>query len=90
MKQKAIMNINIPDLPFSKIKGIKITKLGKRQLPMRASLLKKNKKKFFNIGKVGKGIPVSGNDFHAIEKGFISITPLTIDMTNNIIYKKIK
>jgi len=90
IKQKTIMNINIPDLPFSKIKGIKITKLGKRQLPLRASVLKKDKKKFFNIGKVGKGISTAGNDFHAIEKGFISITPLTIDMTNNIIYKKIK
>jgi 5'-nucleotidase len=84
------MNINIPDLPFSKIKGIKITKLGKRQLPLRASVLKRNKKKFFNIGKVGKGISTAGNDFHAIEKGYISVTPLTIDMTNNIIYKKIK
>ena len=84
------MNINIPDLPFSKIKGIKITKLGKRQIPLRASVLKKDKKKFFNIGKSGKGISAAGNDFHAIEKGYISITPLTIDMTNNIIYKKIK
>ena len=90
IKQKTIMNINIPDLPFSKIKGIKITKLGKRQLPLRASVLKKDKKKFFNIGKVGKGISTAGNDFHAIEKGYISITPLTIDMTNDIIYKKIK
>ena len=90
MKKKAIININIPDLPFSKIKGIKITKLGKRQLPLRASVLKKDKKKFFNIGKSGKGISAAGNDFHAIEKGYISITPLTIDMTNNIIYKKIK
>ena len=90
IKQKTIMNINIPDLPFSKIKGIKITKLGKRQLPLRASVLKKDKKKFFNIGKVGKGISTAGNDFHAIEKGFISITPLTIDMTNNTIYKKLK
>jgi len=90
IKQKTIMNINIPDLPFFKIKGIKITKLGKRQLPLRASVLKKDKKKFFNIGKVGKGISTAGNDFHAIEKGYISITPLTIDMTNNIIYKKIK
>ena len=34
IKQKTIMNINIPDLPFSKIKGFKITKLGKRQLPL--------------------------------------------------------
>ena len=90
IKQKTIMNINIPDLPFSKIKGIKITKLGKRQLPLRASVLKKDNKKFFNIGKVGKGISTAGNDFHAIEKGYISITPLTIDMTNNIIYKRIK
>ena len=87
---KAVININIPDLPFSKIKGLKITKLGKRKHPLKATILKKDKKTYFNIGKVGKGISAVGNDFYAIEKGFISITPLTIDMTNSEVYKKIK
>ncbi|MFL2552841.1 MAG: 5'/3'-nucleotidase SurE [Gammaproteobacteria bacterium] len=90
ISQKAIININIPDLPFSKIKGFKITKLGKRKQPLKALPLKKNKNRYFNIGGVGKGISAEGNDFHAIEKGFISITPLTIDMTNSEVYNKIK
>tara|TARA_Y100000992_G_scaffold71618_1_gene44968 strand:- start:762 stop:1484 length:723 start_codon:yes stop_codon:yes gene_type:complete len=90
ISQKVIININIPDLPLSKIKGLKITKLGKRQQPHKASHLKKNQKRYFNIGGVGKGISAEGNDFYAIDKGFISITPLTIDMTNSRVYKKIK
>ena len=53
-------------------------------------LTDKNKNRYFNIGGVGKGISAEGNDFHAIEKGFISITPLTIDMTNSEVYNKIK
>ena len=66
------------------------TKLGKRKQSLKALPLKKNKNRYFNIGAVGKGISAEGNDFHAIEKGFISITPLTIDMTNSEVYNKIK
>ena len=29
---KTLFNINIPDIPFSKIKGIKVTSLGKRRV----------------------------------------------------------
>jgi 5'-nucleotidase len=90
IKHKSIININIPDLPLSKIKGIKITKQGKREISKRAPLALKNNKSFYNIGKVGRALISPGCDFDAVRKGFISITPLTIDMTDSITYKKIK
>ncbi len=89
-KYKTIFNINIPDLPLSKIKGIKHTKLGKREIPLKSKKIKKNNIDYYNIGKVGKGISVKDNDFHAVEKGYISITPIMIDMTDTKVYKKIK
>ena len=48
------------------------------------------KETLFEIGDVGAGIPRRGNDFYAISKGFISVTPLTINMTNKTIYEKVK
>ena len=90
IKYKSILNINIPDLPLVKIKGIKITKQGRREISKRASLVLKDKKTFYNIGNVGKGLISPGCDFYTVRKGFISITPLKIDMTDNVTYKKIK
>jgi 5'-nucleotidase len=90
IQYKSILNINIPDLPLVKIKGIKITKQGRREISKRASLVLKDKKTFYNIGNVGKGVISPGCDFETVRKGFISITPLKIDMTDNVTYKKIK
>lgn len=90
LKYKSILNINIPDLPMNKIKGIKITKQGRREISKRAIPILKGEKSFYNIGKVGKGLISSGCDFDAVSKGFVSITPLMIDMTDNDTYKKIK
>ena len=45
---------------------------------------------FFNIGKVGPGVSSIGTDFDCIKKGYISVTPLSIDMTDHILYKKLR
>lgn len=76
-----ILNVNIPDLPISKVKGIKLTRLGYRahsQPP---------EKTVNPRGKVGYWISLvgdivnggEGTDFYAISQGYVSITPLTID-----------
>ena len=88
IKHKSIFNINIPDIPFSKIKGFKITKLGSRNISKRAKRV--NNMMYFDIGEVGKGKPVSKNDFDAVDKKYISVTPINIDMTDTYLYRKIK
>ena len=88
-KYKTLFNINIPDIPFSKIKGFKITKLGSRNISKRAKKIKKNAL-HFNIGEVGKGNISLNSDFDAIKKNYISVTPISIDMTDNDLYQKLK
>jgi len=89
VKYKSIFNINIPDIPFSKIKGFKITKLGTRNISKRAKIIK-NDETYFNIGEVGKGNLSAKSDFDAINKDYISVTPINIDMTDFNLFHKMK
>ena len=85
------MNINIPDIPINKIKGIRFTKLGKRLISKRTRIFNSKEKILAEIGDVGKPKSYSRDtDFHAIKSGFISVTPITIDMTDEKIFLKMK
>lgn len=80
-----ILNINIP---YGDIKGYKITKLGIREYD---NVIEERKspygKRYVWIGgQVRKLDQEKDSDIQAIEEGYISITPINIDMTN---YKKI-
>ena len=82
-KSKNIFNINIPDIPFKKIKGIKYTILGNRKMSHNPIIKKTNQRTMADIGPVGKpNRSTRSTDFNAIQSGFISITPLTTDMSD--------
>ena len=90
-KIPTIYNINIPDLAFNKIKGIKFTSLGKRSMPQKALKTVKGDKIFFNIGNRGKRLSSDDeSDFVAVNKGYISITPLNINMIDNVQFEKLR
>lgn len=87
---KTVFNINIPDIPFSEIKGIKISLLGKRKISRKAKKTLNKKNIFYEIGDVGMGIYTKGTDFHSTKEGYISVTPIMIDMTDIVVYKKLQ
>ncbi|WP_375057249.1 5'/3'-nucleotidase SurE [Zobellella sp. DQSA1] len=78
-----ILNVNVPDLPLAEIQGIKVTRLGNRHRS--EAVLKEydpRGRPIYWIGPPGaKQDAGEGTDFDAVERGFVSITPLTIDMT---------
>ncbi|WOT06140.1 5'/3'-nucleotidase SurE [Shewanella youngdeokensis] len=81
--QDQILNINVPDLPIEDVKGIRITRLGARH---RAEGMIRTQdpsgKEIFWLGPPGDKQDASeGTDFHAVENGYVSITPLTVDLT---------
>ena len=89
--KNSILNINIPDVEFKKIKGVRITKLGARRVSKNAKRIFKNKKSFWCIGDVGPSISTNKEtDFYAIRQKYISITPINIDMTDHKIIKSLK
>jgi 5'-nucleotidase len=80
-----ILNINVPDLPYEELKGMQVTRLGfrHRSEPVIRSRDPKGKEVFW-VGPAGKGQDAGpGTDFHAIANGFVSITPLQIDLTRH-------
>jgi 5'-nucleotidase len=78
-----ILNINVPDVPLSDIKGIKVTRLGHRH---KAEVMKKMQdpwqRDIYWYGSLGPELDGSeGTDFHAVANNYVSVTPLTVDMT---------
>ncbi|GAA5218416.1 5'/3'-nucleotidase SurE [Corallincola platygyrae] len=78
-----ILNVNVPDLPYEQLKGIKVTRLGQRHRsePVVRARDPGNREVFW-IGPAGKGQDAGeGTDFNAIGQGYVSVTPLQIDLT---------
>ena len=78
-----ILNINVPDLPVEKIKGFLSTRLGNRH-KSEGVIKQKNPRNqdIFWVGPPGEEQDAGeGTDFYAVKHGFISVTPLQIDLT---------
>ena len=80
-----ILNVNIPNLPVADVKGIKVTRLGNRhrsEAVIRAE--DPRGRPVYWVGPSGKSQDAGpGTDFHAVAEGFVSVTPLTVDLTNH-------
>jgi len=80
-----ILNVNVPDIPFEEIKGIQAVRLGFRH---KSEPVVKSKdphgRTIFWVGPAGRGADSGeGTDFHAIERGFVTVTPLSVDLTRH-------
>jgi 5'-nucleotidase len=79
-----LWNVNIPPLPEEGLKGIRVTKLGSRVY--NDSIVRKTDprgKDYFWIGGGEPGWNVDEKaDFAAVNEGFVSVTPLKVDMTD--------
>ena len=83
LSSNTIINVNVPDIPLSEIKGIKSTRLGSRH-KSEPSIKDKEDTSLYWIGENGKEADNSeGTDFHAISNNFVSVTPLQIDTTKH-------
>lgn len=82
---RSILNVNVPDLPWSELSGFRVTRLGNREraegaVPMTCP---RGKQRYW-IGAAGRGGDAGpGTDFHAVSEGYVSITPVHIDMTRH-------
>jgi 5'-nucleotidase len=78
-----ILNVNVPDLPLAEIRGFAVTRLGKRHrsAPCIAQRDPRGRPIYW-IGPPGEAEDDGpGTDFHAVREGYISITPIQVDLT---------
>ena len=78
-----LLNVNVPYMPLTELAGFKITRQGLRvyrdELDRR--LDPRNRPYYWIGGQSPTGVPEEGTDFGALKQGFVSITPLQLDMT---------
>jgi len=78
-----ILNINVPNLPWEEIKGFEVTRLGHRHRAEAAIPLEDPRgHRHYWIGAPGAEEDAgAGTDFDAVKRGYISITPIHVDLT---------
>jgi len=78
-----LLNINVPNVDYDQIKGIEVTRLGRRHKA--EPVIKTKSPRGESVYWVGAAGPVQdagkGTDFYAIENKMVSVTPLQIDLT---------
>lgn len=84
-REPVLLNVNIPDRPYEELRGTQVTRLGKRHKaePLIRGETPRGETVFW-IGPAGKAADAgSGTDFNAVAEGFVSVTPLRVDLTHN-------
>jgi 5'-nucleotidase len=79
-----LLNVNVPDVPREALRGMRVTRLGRRHKA--ENVIKAQSPRgetIYWVGAAGGAADAGeGTDFHAVTAGFVSITPLQIDLTN--------
>jgi len=86
-----LLNINYPNLPRDKIKGATITRLGLRWYDdvIHERVDPRGRKYYWITGKKVLSGRDPGTDAFELERGYISITPLTLDMTRDSLMERV-
>jgi 5'-nucleotidase len=80
-----ILNVNVPDVPFERLRGFRSTRLGNRHRSERIVPAKDPRgRPVYWVGPAGAEQDAGpGTDFEAVVDGFVSVTPLQIDLTRH-------
>ena len=90
--EDTLFNVNLPAVPPDEVRGIKVTTLGRRRYS--DAITRANDpsgREYFWIG----GVAVNwrgaeDSDFQAVEDGYVSVTPLHLDLTNYKLLEEIR
>jgi 5'-nucleotidase len=78
-----LLNVNVPDRAWTDLAGLTVTRLGKRHKA--ESVVKTTNPRgqvVYWVGAAGLAQDAGeGTDFHAVDNGYVSITPLQMDLT---------
>ncbi|MFY9975843.1 MAG: 5'/3'-nucleotidase SurE [Chromatiaceae bacterium] len=85
LESNLILNVNVPDIPYDQLRGFAATRLGHRHKaePVTASRDPRGRTVYW-VGPAGPEQDAGpGTDFYAVRSGYVSITPLQVDLTRH-------
>jgi 5'-nucleotidase len=85
LSEPVLLNVNVPDVAPAMLRGLEVTRLGRRHKAEPVVKLKTPRgETAYWIGPAGAAADAGpGTDFHAIEAQRVSVTPLRMDLTHN-------
>ncbi len=91
LPSQTILNVNVPDLPLNEIKGIEVTRLGTRHSaePMIKQHDPRGQPVYWVGSPGGEADAGPGTDFYAVNRGYVSVTPLQLDMTHYKVFEQL-
>ena len=83
LQQAVLLNVNVPDVPHGDLRGVEITRLGKRHKaePVVKSASPRGETVYWVGAAGGAQDAGEGTDFHAAARKVVSVTPLQMDLT---------
>ena len=90
--QQTLFNVNLPACPPEDVKGVRVTSLGRRRYSeaiTRAADPSGREYYWIGGGSVHWEGP-EGSDFQAVRDGYVSVTPLHLDLTNYRLLEEIR
>jgi 5'/3'-nucleotidase len=83
LSHEILLNVNVPFLADEKIRGVVLTRQGLRVYHSRLDerIDPRNKPYYWIGGDAPTGVPERGTDVGALAEGFVSVTPLQLDLT---------
>jgi len=84
LPSRFLVNVNVPPLPWDALRGLRATRLGTRYY--NDSIIKKTDPRGRDYYWIGGAAPTwepaIESDFTAVDEGFVSLTPLLLDLTD--------
>ncbi len=83
--EQVILNVNVPDVPPERLRGMRATRLGHRHKaePVVCQQDPRGRPVYW-VGAAGPEADAGeGTDFHAVREGWVSITPIQVDLTRH-------
>jgi 5'-nucleotidase len=92
MPKGVLLNVNVPYLKMDEIKGLMITRQGLRVYRDALDARKdpRGKPYYWIGGEAPTGVVEEGTDFGALSAGYVSITPLQLDLTACDVMEKLR
>lgn len=83
LPRDTLLNVNVPDVPIKNLKGYRSTRLGQRHKsePMIKNIDPRGRTIYWVGPPGGEQDAGPGTDFYAINMGYVSVTPLQLDLT---------
>ena len=89
---ETLLNVNVPNLPFEKLKGYKVTRMGRSRYNevFHRRTDPRNNVYYWMDGEMELLGDREGTDICALEEGFVSLTPIWFDLTHQAVLEDLR